>query len=256
MPCPGGVDDAVVKRPRTGGHVHRLGLDDNRHPVESLGEDFVDFAGPVLDPEQTAIRQVARLGHRADDVRHIVLTHLHRDHTGGLPDFPHATVHIHPDEYRAVTDPAAEHHAASRPRFVPAHQAHGVRWCIAHPDPSASWFGAHGPATLEGLPPEILLVPLPGHTPGHSAVAVQARGRWLLHAGDSYLYHGELDDPPRSHPAVEPIQLGAQVDPELRLEGVRWLRTLRRDHPDEVELFSAHDPWEFARRADPRRELS
>lgn len=108
-----------------------------------------------------------------------------------------------------------------------------------------------GATTLQGLPPEILLVPLPGHTPGHSAVAVRADRHWLLHCGDSYLFHGELDDPPRAHLAVEPIQRGTQIDLETRHGGQRWLRTLRRDHAAEVESFSAHDPWEYARLANP-----
>ncbi|MDE2292511.1 MAG: MBL fold metallo-hydrolase, partial [Elusimicrobia bacterium] len=45
-------------------------------------------------PELTARRQVEALGHKASDVRHILVTHLDLDHAGGLPDFPGATVHL------------------------------------------------------------------------------------------------------------------------------------------------------------------
>ncbi|HEX7540797.1 MAG TPA: MBL fold metallo-hydrolase [Anaerolineales bacterium] len=38
-----------------------------------------------LDPNEAAIRQVTRLGYKPEDVRHIVLTHMHFDHCGGLP---------------------------------------------------------------------------------------------------------------------------------------------------------------------------
>jgi len=41
-----------------------------------------------LDPGETAVRHITRLGYRPEDVRHIVLTHMHFDHCGGLPDFP------------------------------------------------------------------------------------------------------------------------------------------------------------------------
>jgi glyoxylase-like metal-dependent hydrolase (beta-lactamase superfamily II) len=44
---------------------------------------------------------------------------------------------------------------------------------------------------LDGLPPEILLVPLAGHTWGHSAVAIDTGDGWLLHAGDAYFFRGE-----------------------------------------------------------------
>ena len=56
-----------------------------------------------LNPEQAAMRQVARLGYAPADVRHIVLTHIHFDHCGGLPDFPAASVHVHRREYKAFT---------------------------------------------------------------------------------------------------------------------------------------------------------
>jgi glyoxylase-like metal-dependent hydrolase (beta-lactamase superfamily II) len=219
-----------------------IGLDDVRHPVPRLGADFVAFADPVLDAEHTAVRQVVRLGHQPSDVRHIVLTHLHRDHTGGLPDFPHATVHVHADEYRAVSDVTAEHYDKSSAGFRSAHHAHDVRWSITGPRPDTTWFGA--PAiTLDGLSAEILLVPLPGHTPGHSAVAVRTGDGWLLHAGDAYFFHGELGEPAHRHPMFEPIQRAAEVDADANLHSLSWLRAVRRDY--DVDVFCAHDPWEF-----------
>jgi glyoxylase-like metal-dependent hydrolase (beta-lactamase superfamily II) len=224
-----------------------IGLGDLEHPRESLGADFLAFAEPVLDAEETAVRQVARLGFSPADVRHIVLTHLHRDHGGGLPDFPHATVHLHGAEHRAATDPADEYHGYGVERFPEPQRAHGPRWAPVRAD--RSWFGLPA-AGLEGLPDDILLIPLRGHTPGHSGVAVRLADRWLLHAGDAYFYHGEIDaDPPVSHPLFDLVQENAQADRDLRLDALQRLRTLHREHGGEVEIFSAHDPWEFRRYA-------
>ncbi|MEO3874935.1 MBL fold metallo-hydrolase [Nonomuraea sp. B12E4] len=229
-----------------------LGSADLREPRRRLGSAWVDFADPLLDQDLTAVRQVARLGFAAEDVRHVVLTHLHRDHTGGLPDFPHARVHVHEAELRAVTDPAAEHHQHSLDRFMAAHRTHGPRWAAARPDDTRTWFGIDGVAPLDGLPEDILLVPLPGHTPGHSGVAVRQPDRWLLHAGDAYFYHGELTaDPPQPHPELQRIQEGAQVDRERRVEVLHRLRELAHLRKDEVEIFCAHDPWEFQRMSTP-----
>ena len=225
-----------------------LGLADVQNSRQRLGKDWVDVADPVLHADETAVRQVARLGFAAEDVRHIVLTHLHRDHTGGLPDFPHAKVHVHEAEYRAVTDPAAEHHRNSLDRFMTAHRAHGPRWAVARPWPAGIWFGFDGAAALEGLTDDIMLIPLPGHTPGHSGVAVRQADCWLLHAGDAYFYHGELAaDPPQPHPELQLVQDSAQVDRRQRLDGLHRLRELFRQHGEGVDIFCAHDPWEFRR---------
>ncbi|MGZ9929280.1 MBL fold metallo-hydrolase [Streptomyces sp. NC-S4] len=228
-----------------------LGTADLRRPDRALGADWVAYARPALDPRETALHQVARLGYEPRDVRHIVLTHLHRDHTGGLADFPHARVHVHPDEYRAVTDPSAAHHRHSAERFMPAHRAHGPLLSPATADGHTTWFGFPGVARPQGLGCELLLVPLPGHSAGHAGVAVRDDdGRWLLHAGDAYTYHGELEEtPPLAHPVFEPVQQGAQTDAAARTATRDRLRRLVRDHADEVTVFSAHDPWEYARLA-------
>ncbi|MFE9708342.1 MBL fold metallo-hydrolase [Streptomyces sp. NPDC005930] len=67
------------------------GLGDVRDTHGTLGADWVRMAQPALDEEETAVRQIARLGHRPSDVRHIIVTHLDVDYSGDLPDFPART---------------------------------------------------------------------------------------------------------------------------------------------------------------------
>ncbi|MFC9291056.1 MBL fold metallo-hydrolase, partial [Streptomyces sp. NPDC057052] len=150
-----------------------LGLGDVRDPDGTLGADRAEMARPLLDAEETTVRQVARLGHAPSDVRHIIVTHLDVDHSGGLPDFPHARVHVRAAELAAARAEAPGF------RYRPAHWAHGPRWGTYDDEPGEQWFGFTA-LRPRGPPPQILLVPLGGHTAGHTGVAVLDGDRWLL----------------------------------------------------------------------------
>ncbi|GAA1928490.1 MBL fold metallo-hydrolase [Streptomyces durmitorensis] len=220
-----------------------LGRDDVRRPLESLDPEWTELAAPELDFAETALSQVERLGYAASDVRHIALTHLDVDHSGGLPDFPQARVHL-----MAAELDAALTEAPSR-RYRPAHWAHGPRWQTYEENAGEEWAGFAGVRQLAGLGEEFLIVPLGGHSAGHAAVAVQDRGRWLVHAGDAYFYHREIaQDAPHSHPLMDIIQLDAQVDAELRVANQERLREVAT-RTDEFTVLNAHDPWDYLRLA-------
>ncbi|MGP3965322.1 hypothetical protein ACTWPT_56180 [Nonomuraea sp. 3N208] len=55
---------------------------------------------------------------------------------------------------------------------------------------------------LNGLPPEILLIPLAGHSRGHSGVAVDTGATWLLHAGDAYFFRDRRHAKPFCHVTI------------------------------------------------------
>ncbi|MFC5186202.1 MBL fold metallo-hydrolase [Actinomadura harenae] len=217
-----------------------LGLGNVRDPEGTLGADWVAMAGPTLDESETAVRQVERLGYDASDVRHIVVTHLDVDHSGGLPDFPDAAVHLLGAERDAALAEGADG------RYRPAHWAHDPKWVAYDATPDERWFG-FGAIPLKGLEADVKLVPLGGHTEGHTGVAVRDADRWLLHCGDAYYYHREMQDAKEPHPLMDAVQTMSQIHEDLRIGTQARLRELVRDHGDEVEVFSAHDPWELAR---------
>ena len=178
-----------------------------------------------LHERETAIRQLEALGYRADDVRHIVATHLDFDHAGGLEDFPNATIHVMAREYDDATGPRAG--IVARNRWRPR-QFDAVRHWRRYGAQGESWFGFDAVRDLEGLPPEILMVPLPGHTWGHAGVAVrEGDGRWLLHAGDAYFYRGEMRQARRRcTPGLRAYQRLMEVDATARMDNQARLRAL------------------------------
>lgn len=220
-----------------------IGLGDAMHPLGTLPRAFSLIARPVFDPAEAAVRQVRALGHDPADVRHIVLTHLDLDHAGALPDFPNARVHVSAAELDAATHPRD---TGERLRYRAAQWAHGPRWVTYGPG-GDDWFGFGGVRAAEGLP-DILLVPLAGHTRGHQGVAVRDDGgRWLLHAGDAYFHHGLFDPAgPRSTPLLGFFERRVQTDRDARLENRARLRELSA-RSMEVSVFSAHDPVELKR---------
>jgi glyoxylase-like metal-dependent hydrolase (beta-lactamase superfamily II) len=220
-----------------------LGLQDVAAPRERLAPFFRFECRPLLDPEQTALRQVERLGFDRRDVRHIVLTHLDFDHAGGLDDFPAARIHLHLPEAEAA---AAARGVISGGRYRPQQWRSLDRWNLYRPG-GEPWFGFGAVREMDGMPPEILLIPLAGHTRGHCGVAVREEsGHWLLHAGDAYFYRAEMDlERPWCTPGLRFYQTQMQVDRRQRLANQGRLRELKHAHRSEVTIFSAHDPVEL-----------
>ncbi|KTT74649.1 MBL fold metallo-hydrolase [Sphingomonas endophytica] len=199
-----------------------------------------------LHERDTAIRQVEALGYRARDVRHIIATHLDFDHAGGLEDFPDAAVHVMQREYDDATGPRAG--VVARNRWRPA-QLDGVRRWQGYGAQGERWFGFDAVRDLVGLPPEILMVPLPGHTWGHAGVAIRkGDGRWLLHAGDAYFYRGEMRGARRRcTPGLRAYQRLMEVDATARIDNQQRLRRLSVDRRDAVTVTCTHDPVELER---------
>jgi glyoxylase-like metal-dependent hydrolase (beta-lactamase superfamily II) len=238
-----------------------LGTADVARPRERLGPGFPSLMRPALDVKETAVHQVRALGFDPADVRHIVLTHLDLDHAGGLSDFPAASVHVYRPEHQAAT---ARETLGEQRRYRPRQWAHGARFRL-YDTGGEPWFGFDCVRQLEGLPPEILIVPVTGHTRGHAAIAVSVpapppaaepgaapwsrRGAgWLLHAGDAYFYRGEMDPNRRACPfGLDAFQRMIAIDDDARVANQQRLRALAKERAGQVRVFSAHDEVELER---------
>jgi glyoxylase-like metal-dependent hydrolase (beta-lactamase superfamily II) len=217
-----------------------IGLDDIADPAR-LGRKWVRQTTPQLDPAETAVRQIRALGYSPDDVRHLLLTHLDRDHAGGVADFPKARVHVHRKEHAmAVTRQIAPPEG----RYVTAQWRHGPDWAF-YDEGGEDWFGFAGVRALGDREPDILVIPLPGHTLGHCGIAVRDKGKWLLHAGDAYFHHAQLDVRPRIPFVLGLFQRRVDMDRAARIHNQERLRALKAAHGDLVTIVTSHDPVDY-----------
>lgn len=223
-----------------------LGTRDIANSHHRLSNFFLKLNRPRLRPDETALAQVKALGFSHLDVRHIVVTHLDFDHAGGLEDFPNATVHVTAREKEVADARKGGVFVGSR-RYRPEQWNEIESWQLYPMAAGEPWYGFDCVRDLAGLPPEILLVPLAGHTWGHSGVAVRGDdGKWLLHAGDAYFYRGEVGSERYAcPPGLRFYQRLMEVDRKTRLANQQRLRRLSLDHKDEVRIFCAHDAVEL-----------
>jgi glyoxylase-like metal-dependent hydrolase (beta-lactamase superfamily II) len=202
-----------------------LGLHDYEHPSRMM-RDFKNVLRIPDNPNHTAVRQIARMGYRPEDIRHIVLTHLHLDHAGGLPDFPGAQVHVYRREYQALSRPRKVLELA----YNKADFMHNPRWVI-HDLQDGRWYDFNA-IHITGLIPEVWLVPLTGHTSGHCGVAVGDGKGWVFDCGDALPVNLEFDFGPDW---LYRMTIGPHVS---------RLKTFARVHP-EVRMLSGHMRLEF-----------
>ncbi|MFI9454634.1 MBL fold metallo-hydrolase [Amycolatopsis sp. NPDC052450] len=211
-------------------------------PAEWLGAGFVRLVHPDSDDDLSATTQIRKLGFDPADVRDIVLTHLDLDHAGGLVDFPQARVHVHARELQALEKPIDRKEAS---RYRKVQFGHGPKWKSYRAD-GEPWFGFDAVRELEGVP-DVLIIPLAGHTRGHAGVAVDTGDGWLLNAGDAVFHGGELERNPHIPFALGFFESYMQTEKTARLDNQRRLRELVSNNGDEVTVFAAHDVTAFER---------
>lgn len=127
---------------------------------------------------------LAEAGVAPEEVTHLVMTHLHIDHVGGIVDaegravFANAELVSGAGEWDHFTSPEVEARLKGRRRALDSF-LFSKRAVMPYAERRRDVAGE-----AEVLP-GVGLVPLPGHTPGHSGVHVSSGGEELLIWGDT-----------------------------------------------------------------------
>ncbi|TNM62970.1 MBL fold metallo-hydrolase [Aliirhizobium smilacinae] len=144
-----------------------------------------DLMGPSLGKLVTNIEAA---GYKTGEIDDVILTHIHADHSGGLSRngkrvFENAVLHVNEREAKfwLKADAAAKADAGLGPQIVQAEAAVG------------SYIAAEKFKTFadDAAPvPGFTSVLRKGHTPGHSAIAVESKGEKIVFWGD--IAHGDV----------------------------------------------------------------
>jgi glyoxylase-like metal-dependent hydrolase (beta-lactamase superfamily II) len=179
---------AVIEHPREGIVLFDTGYSERFfHATQKWPASLYARITPVfLDEGRTARDQLKRIGVAPTDVRHVILSHFHGDHIGGVSDFTRAGFVYDHEGFEAVRGlkGIAALRRAFLPELLPADfEARGRA--------VGAW--SKGPAELHGFSGahdvfgdgSVWLVRLPGHARGHAGLLVRTQGRDYLLAGDA-----------------------------------------------------------------------
>ena len=156
------------------------------------------------------------------------------------PDHPHRWISAFLEAQAAELGVArAQRGFSVKQRYLPIQWGAHAEWRTHAVSDGEPWFGFEAVRQIAGLPPELLLIPLPGHTDGHMGVAVNTATGWLLHVGDAFYDPAEIDG--GGPVGMKAFQWWANMDHTLAKANRARLGELIRNEPN-VTVFCAHDP--------------
>ena len=158
-------------------HGNSVMLWDTGLPTQLLGVTPGSEEAITATLDVSLVDQLARIGIGPDDVDHVGVSHYHFDHTGQAADFPAATLLIGAEDWKAVRE--------ERPG-IPASALDPWRIGGATVKPVTGDHDVYGDG-------RVMLITLPGHTPGHYGLLIRLDSGPLLLSGDVAHFDANLE---------------------------------------------------------------
>lgn len=171
---------------------------------------------PDFCEKDDILNRLNEIGISSDDIRIVINTHLHWDHTGGNRYFKDAKFFIQKAEYRYALYPDKSFGAS----YMKNHYDHKLDYQLIEGDIEV----------VEGV--QILFTP--GHTPGHQSVLVKFNsGVYMIISGDAVYTEYNINN------MVAP---GNAYDFQMSLNSIRKIETIRR--LTDAIVLPSHEPGE------------
>ncbi|MGC2298306.1 MAG: N-acyl homoserine lactonase family protein [Acidobacteriaceae bacterium] len=204
--------------------VHERGYHPSWHPFYRRAVHF------SVHPEEELGPQLRALGIAARDVQHVVMTHLHTDHAGGLAHVTGSRIWVAEKEMQRASGWGGRLQGYLPHRWPKWWEPERVRF----EDRPLGPFRQSMPLTMRG---DVVVIPTPGHTPHHMSVVVQGAVSYFLAGDTSYnqrlLVAGKVD--------------GISPDEAIARETMVRIVALARERP--LVYLPSHDPESEARLA-------
>src|SRR6266567_2660335 len=179
-----------------------------------------------IGEQDTLTAQLATFGYAPADVDIAILSHLHQDHMGGLPELADTDLLVSADEWGELSRPGPELRG-----FLRSHiQLPGLRWRQVTMEQANDRNLAPFTQSLDVMGDgSLVLLPTPGHTAGSMSLLVRRTRRPALLLTGDLAYHADLMPRgrlPRCRPPPPARRVHAQR-PRARRETPRPGRTAR-----------------------------
>lgn len=189
---------------------------------EGVYGELASLLGLRFRPEQAIDQQLKALGYAPSDVKYVIASHTHFDHSGGLYLFPQAEFFVGQGDipYAYWPDPAG----AAFFRRADIDAARGFRWREI-PGVDHDVFG-------DG---SLVILFTPGHTPGELSLLVRLPSRNFILSGDTVHLREALE-------TAVPMPYDANTEEAVR--SIRRLQLLRESA--DATVWISHDPQDWA----------
>jgi len=220
----------VVKHPK-GNVLFDTGNNDNLIKDPNWWPAGLQSLKPAMTPEMALDFQLAKIGLKPDDIKYVVVSHLHLDHGGNVSKFPNSTIVVQKSEVQNAFWPEQ---GTGGPYvlgdFLPLRA------------PNNNYPNAQKMIQLDGDldlfgDGSLVVKRWVGHTPGSQMMTVKLKNSGLIIlTGDNVYFRENLEK------SIAP-NLVLAYDPTGIYRVYEWIRMMMATQ--KADFFTAHDPDAF-----------